>query len=206
MESVENSNLSVTGEMVSPRVFVEIGPGRLPAYLGREEIYQGTTYIGVDTDGSFLQQPLREATSQFSRVERLQGTIEDIALNPNTVDEVYIANVFAQTYIDERHKNFEDIEKNPNSKFMRLIKSLDTVHSILKPSGKLSVVETNTPTKLNLLAKIISAKGFFIEQIIMPSKAQDKNWADFKKAYCIGLTMTWPGEDGPYAIIAKPVK
>lgn len=203
----------------SSRVFVEIGYGSQPAFLDikdkeeRQTQFREVHYIGIEPEEDKVDEAKHFAsmtdTSHMRSIGLNKGTIEDLSLKDESVDEVYIANVFAETHAEQNWDLLRsqivssNIHEAPgNRPFTKLVEQMEKVKRILKPDGQLTIVETNTPTELDVMTDLLDTLGFSIEKII--KKEDELEWQQMENRYHITVKMAYL--EDPYIIIARKKK
>ncbi len=158
-----------------------------------------------------------------------EGKITDLDLPPKSVDEVYVSNVFAQTnaeqdaltfsaqsmYMQDRLRGEKDpvkrreiiqamypaLDGDPRRPFSAVLASLETVKQALKPEGKMTVVETNTPVELEMLQVLLEDLGFEIVEVITPE--DEIGWRRMEERYHMQEPNLFYSDDVPYLLTAK---
>jgi ubiquinone/menaquinone biosynthesis C-methylase UbiE len=182
------------------RTFVEVGYGFVPAFDNRAgnevrtEYFQGVNYIGVDANPDPFVQEMAKRGSRHGGDEALacvgfnRGTLSDLQLPEASVDEVYVANVFAEREAEVRG----------------IYNQLPAMWQALKPGGQLTVVETNTPTPREHLIEALRQAGFEIEAII--DEEDPVEWNRYHTRYAIPEIGPQPGYAPPYILTARKVE
>ena len=220
------------------KVFVEIGFGLDPAFLtstamddSRKEYFTDTTYIGVDADHRTIA--YGKSATRYNQTDHLLsigfngGEISELPIPDDSVDEVYLANVFAGTQTmqdliaardfkllewgieleetqDPTRKHlltkmlYPAYKDDPNMPLSILLANMADVKRILKPDGQLTIVENNTPMDLDILLFLLDDLGFEVECVV---KQTDDDWRKIDRTYHIQEGEIVDQE--PYAIIAK---
>ncbi len=157
------------------------------------------------------------------------GRITDLDLPPASVDEVYISNVFAQTHAeqdvntlsaqtlymhDRLHAEKDPVKRNeilkamypaldsdPRMPFSSVLASMETVKQALRPDGKITVVETNTPVELETLRALLENLDFQIVEVITPE--DQIGWRRMQERYHMQEPNLFYDDDVPYILTAK---
>lgn len=187
----------------STKTFLEIGYGPSPAYVrlnsqgGPREYFADVNYIGVDLNVEDYEVDAAKHvtgaidTSHMSAIGLNEGTIEDLSLPPEAIDEAYMANVFSECWVVERARG--------KPVFDKLVGQLEKLYQVLKPGALLTVVETNTPIKEHIVANALNKNGLIVDKVIRESE-DPLEWARYKQRFYISDG----GDDEvePYILIA----
>lgn len=158
-EPVEN----IGEEEVNKKIIIDIGMGSNPFPVGRKKrkIKKDEIYIGIDPSENDIKNSLivRDYPEEIGEgkgfILRAEG--ENLSFKKESVSEITIINLVG-------FRNYIDI----------LDKIVNESKSVLKPDGKIYIVETNTPyEEPNEIINIFEKAGLKLKEYVKISDGED---------------------------------
>jgi hypothetical protein len=170
-------------------VVLDIGYGDHPLRANPGSRFEGWHYVGIESEPGYATQFYDDKiihTDALQSWKVFDVTLEEVHLPPESLDEVYMGNVFG----------FNGYRNLPID---NLVEQLPKLRNWLKPDGQLTIAETyRPPTPLNELIPALRANGFSIAEII---REGTPGWEELPKNYP-RLYMQHSAVD-PYVLIAR---
>ena len=214
-------NLPATQELETPelheailsaqQVTVEFGTGDMPLFEIQDTHAFNTQnlYIGVNIDSKqheFLAEKIKEVSGFAVLNEKNKdGSIDRLPIADGSVDTVFMANVFGEPdsqLIMEPFKNSDGLYKG-NTDISSKIETLNEAKRLLKQTGRIVILENNTPYKGGLSGKydsmieLLENGGF---RIVDAVNQKDDGWVEIV-AHFAKPEGWW--SDGSYLVIAE---
>jgi ubiquinone/menaquinone biosynthesis C-methylase UbiE len=170
-------------------VTVEFGTGDMPLFEIQDAHTFNTQnlYIGVNIDSKqhkFLADKIKEFDGFAVLSEKNKdGNIDKLPIPDESVDTVFIANVFGEPdsqHIMEPFKNSDGLYKG-NTDINSKIETLSEAKRLLKEGGRIVILENNTPYKAgfsgnyNSMVELLENSGFQIADAV---NQKDADWAE----------------------------
>lgn len=201
-------------------VTVEFGTANTPLYLETPlEFDDSNLYVGVNIDPAqheFLRHDVEQVSgyASLAKIDK-EGNVNTL-LPDESVDMVFMANVFGEPndeniglrYMfpndDERYAGHSDVVSKT--------RTLDEARRILKPDGKIMILETNTPyreygthkfgdnpkPKYTGMVRLLESSGYEVRDAI---GVRDEGWAEIVSQ--VATPHEWWDYDDSYLVIAE---
>lgn len=147
------------------RVFVELGPSRIPVpAIGERAFNEKNVYIGIDRNREALAEGREEMDRGNPNVHFLAGDVRELPVRDGTADEVFLGNILG----------------DPGITLQRKLQFMNEAKRILKPGGTIIVKETHTPIRLQEFDDIVRQHGFALMKGV---PEESEKWAEAIKPY-----------------------
>lgn len=170
-------------------VTVEFGTGDMPLFdiQDTHTFDARNLYVGINIDSKqhkFLTEKVRDIDGYALLSEKnKEGSIDKITIPDNSVDTVFMANVFGEPdsqHIMEPFKDSDGLYRGNTD----LTSKIDTLHEagrLLKEGGKVVILENNTPYKAGFSGNYDSMMSLLEDEglrVVDAVNQKDADWAE----------------------------
>lgn len=193
------------------RITVEFGTGDMPLFESQDtQVFNAQNlYIGVNIDSNqhkFLADKV-EGIDGFAVLSEKdeEGHIEQLSLPDQSIDTVFMANVFGEPdskHIMEPFKHADGLYKG-NTDLNSKIATLHEAERLLKEGGRIVILENNTPYaagfsgKFETMTTLLEQAGFHVIDAI---NQKSDNWEEIVSPFA--KPVEW-WSHGSYLVLAE---
>lgn len=170
-------------------VTVEFGTGDMPLFDIQDTLTfdARNLYIGVNIDPKqhkFLAEKVKDIEGYALLSDKNEeGRIDKLTIPDNSVDTIFMANVFGEPdsqHIMQPFKDSDGLYKG-NTNLTSKIETLHEARRILKEGGKIAILENNTPYNAGFSGNYNSMTSLLEDaelQVIEAVNQKDGDWAE----------------------------
>lgn len=192
-------------------VTVEFGTGSMPLFEaeGGTSFNRDNLYVGINLDSkqhNYLASTI-ESVDGFAVLGEtgMTGGIDRLPIVDSSADTVFMANVFGEPDSPHIMEQFKDIngQYRGNSTIDAKVQTLEEARRLLKPGGRIVVLENNTPYmggftgKYDSMVKLLEKAGLAVVDAV---NQQDDDWVALVSQFA--KPVAW-WSYGSYLVVAQ---